>query len=263
MSTTIYTGFKFKTDDIYEAMKDINEFRKHVKEVVDLKREFYFANEMQVLFDAVTAEKRSLKKGDSVYGVVASNFYEKYRNSRANEYSRDDTVDYETSIVIFPFEEKLYGMVFSALRELTSDWFAQDFIEDYHYQNQSDMPEDVTEEDWSERARVWEGILEISSIPSNAGMTVQLVEGMPLLPQMDKVIKHFDSFERRCERMAENVLFEEKNKKISPDKMISAYMDFQKWLKTPDGKLELAKKTGYMEQKLKKEITQDDLLDAK
>ena len=47
--------------------------------------------------------------------------------------------------------------------------------EDFHYQNQTDEPEDVTDEQWKERERVWDKLLPGSGNPSEHGFSFDLI----------------------------------------------------------------------------------------
>jgi hypothetical protein len=46
---------------------------------------------------------------------------------------------------------------------------------DYHYQNQTDKPDDVSDEEWAERERFWDAVFDIDPIPANVGFTYELI----------------------------------------------------------------------------------------
>lgn len=46
-------------------------------------------------------------------------------------------------------------------------------IEDYHYQNQTDMPDDISEEAWKKRCKDWETYMP-SGIPARDGISIEL-----------------------------------------------------------------------------------------
>jgi hypothetical protein len=46
---------------------------------------------------------------------------------------------------------------------------------DFHYQNSSDKPEDITDKEWKARRRIWEKILPDTLTPAAAGFTYELV----------------------------------------------------------------------------------------
>ncbi len=62
----------------------------------------------------------------------------------------------EASAVVYPHKGRVYVQFFGTdEHHITLD---DNFI-DYHYQNSTDMPDDVTEEEWLEREETWEAIL--------------------------------------------------------------------------------------------------------
>lgn len=61
-----------------------------------------------------------------------------------------------------------------------------EWIEDFHYQNQSDQPEDVPESDWERRRRVWDEILGDYGIPSRAGLMYEM--NNPLIVVASKIL---------------------------------------------------------------------------
>jgi hypothetical protein len=57
--------------------------------------------------------------------------------------------------------------------------FDRDIAVDYHYQDQTDKPEEISNRDWYFREQVWEDIFEDISvlwIPSEAGVVYDIVD---------------------------------------------------------------------------------------
>ena len=48
------------------------------------------------------------------------------------------------------------------------------YLADYHYQNQVDKPESISDEEWEQRKNDWEKALGSDGIPARHGMSVQL-----------------------------------------------------------------------------------------
>ncbi len=49
-------------------------------------------------------------------------------------------------------------------------------MEDFHYQNHTDPPEEVAEKDWEHRLQVWEKIYERYSTPAHAGLIFEIMD---------------------------------------------------------------------------------------
>lgn len=49
-------------------------------------------------------------------------------------------------------------------------------FKDYHYQNQSDKPEEITDEEWDERKEVWDEVLKESDFFADVGYAYSFIE---------------------------------------------------------------------------------------
>ena len=100
--------------------------------------------------------------------------------------------------IIYPHEDNLYVQFFnpsdlgdyrSEVMELNGNF------KDYHYQNQTDKPDEVSDEDWEERGRVWDEIFEglDNDAPTGAGLRYTFITEMGLtLLAHDAYIKEED-----------------------------------------------------------------------
>ena len=51
-----------------------------------------------------------------------------------------------------------------------------EFVDDYHYQNQTDPPEDFDDEEWDERRSIWDEIFDKYFTPGEAGFVYEIVK---------------------------------------------------------------------------------------
>lgn len=70
---------------------------------------------------------------------------------------RNPAYDFKPAISLTSFENKIYGIVIDG-HGLFNHLIEMGYIEDYYYQNQTDPDENLSEEEWNERARVWDAI---------------------------------------------------------------------------------------------------------
>ena len=146
MSTKIYNGIKFKTKDIYELYDLLNEFKIESSEL--LKKEF--DKYMPTLLKHVMVEYyKKHKKLDSIWDV-ADNFK---KELEIGEFR----IQHRNTIQIYPRPKtkELYGY-FILDDKSESLLLEKDWVEDYHYQNSSDGPEDISYDDYSKRGDVWD-----------------------------------------------------------------------------------------------------------
>jgi hypothetical protein len=99
-------------------------------------------------------------------------------NSRCQD--RGVPLDFDCSMVVFYYQKKVYVQFFNF-----NYWWQDTFneliktkkIKDWHYQNQTDMPDNISEEAWAERYNVWEGVFkeQESNTPAQCGFTVEFI----------------------------------------------------------------------------------------
>jgi len=260
MSTKIYTGFKF-TNDLFEIHNEIMKFRHELKIKVDEKITDYFAKECSVLLDSISVGARKLKKRDTIYGIIWKDFSEKEREIEQGK--RNPAVDFSFGISIIPTKDrKILGIVYTEQQEFLNMWTAKSFVEDYSYWNNTDKPDNISEEEWKERSETWNNILEdFLGVPSMLGFTADCVQKYGMTPIIENVISKFPSFEERSSRIAEDVLFEEicRKDKIDASNAVKIYSEFLKWIKSDEGRLIKAKKQGVFEYKMIRNVRKEDL----
>lgn len=88
----------------------------------------------------------------------------------------------------FPYSIGLFSRRAS---HLIKKW--EDKLIDFHYQNQGDKPDEISEEEWQKRADIWDEIFQTSDIPALAGFTwiiMDKVNAMTTAMKLKKEIKH-------------------------------------------------------------------------
>ena len=131
-----------------------------------------------------------------------------------------------------------------------------DFVSDYIYYNNTDMPDDLTEEEWKKREKDWDEVFSKSSIPSECGLIIEL--GGFILP--DKDLYRFPSFEERVEKAAEekaNAFFKKKILKENPNISVG---NFRKLLAKEDVNKKTLEYVDELKEILVKEIDFKDVL---
>ena len=85
----------------------------------------------------------------------------------------DSDFDFNCSMLVIPLEDKQLIMVFGN-DDLTEVVKQQPWLSDYHYQNQTDHPAHISEEEWEERKKTWEQAIGPDYLPINHGMEIVL-----------------------------------------------------------------------------------------
>ena len=183
MSTKIYDAFKFE-GTIQELMQELFLIRDKYWEQRrnDLKEWGCMSLNAILDYDHVTKNIepyylknfRDAKEDVRNKPLYAQNFDTLNKILQAQIQSRlNDPLNFQASVIIYPNEDGIY-LQFFGLRDNSE--YINDRFTDIHYQNQTDMPEDISEEEWDKRRETWDKIFERNSIPSNTGLSFPLIE---------------------------------------------------------------------------------------
>lgn len=262
MSTEIYTGFKFKGTDIFQIHDDINVVRKEVNTKAKELASIFFAEYMTNVFDSDQAVPyaKKLSKNTKPYQVIAQHYFDKVRALEQSDQRMPD-IDFSFVVNIYFHEGEIYGTVYTERQEFLDIWFEKDYVEDFAYWNNTNKPKEITKKEWQSRRDVWNFIFKNSNIPAYTGFNCKLVK-LPIIPDIDEIMEQIPAFEDRCDALSKDWLFRERNKdkQIDSGNMVALYTEFNDWLETPDGRIEKAKRDGYFENELKKELVKEDFI---
>ena len=163
MSTKIYNGIKFKSNNIYEIIHQLKGIRgEAIKVGIDdlikntLKPFILFKNlEETCGFDIIQKLNEDLRKEHRLLIDPCFLF----------------------EIIIFPHKtDGIFGYFITDNIQAYEDMlYNNNIAEDFHYQNQSDQPEDISDEEWEYREKVWDDLLPGSGHLTDNGMVFQIV----------------------------------------------------------------------------------------
>ncbi len=145
MSTKIYNAFKFK-----KSHSDLMPFLTEIKNIVESETINYILK-----FEI---------KDDIKYSEIIKVL---------NELENNSILNLKSSIVVYFHKNDIYLHFFlpifysdKSLRLFT------DYLEDFHYQDQCDRPDDISDGDWEHRCTVWKEIFSgnVSYIPLDSGV---------------------------------------------------------------------------------------------
>lgn len=203
MSTKLYTGIKFKSNKLSTVIRQLNglkeEAKKNVMETFQKKEKSWNFVHLLLLYE------KELEKGTR---IEDSWDFERILHKELRQPYND--FDFEFGVTIFERKNKLYGIYYDQTHKNYNMLFDRDIAVDYHYQNQTDKPEDISNRDWDFREEVWEDIFEDISalwIPSEAGAVYKIVDVNDIVVTKEMFKDIVDTIEEcKKEKEAENVL---------------------------------------------------------
>lgn len=119
----------------------------------------------------------SLKKA---WGTLYCNVLYKIADNSRQSYPCSG-YNFYCKLLLFPLEDKILAMYFG-MPEIRRFIENHPMFRDYHYQNQCDKPDDISDEDWSKRESDWEKAIGPDYFPLHHGFAVQLFDAENILP---------------------------------------------------------------------------------
>lgn len=138
--------------------------------------------------------------------------------------------DFAASIAIFTYKKRQFIMAFgNHFTDLLSDILTSDDpeytqfrekynLKDYHYQNQTDQPEDISDEDWNDRRHTWD-ILLPTGVPAKDGICINISDNESIISDTWSLRFSIETYEPHIA----NVL---SNKKSTDDNIQKYATDF-------------------------------------
>lgn len=168
MSTKVYTAYKIRrSSNFWPVVHDtIINGRKSVKKILlniyknmisntdieseDYKKEF----EKHLSLNKNTNLVEALTKIE----VVHNKLTKEYKNAHDSIYRSE--YNFDVSVAFYPYKGDVYIRPFcDMLMSKSLDFLNDDKrIREFRYWNNTDRPDDITDRQWNERAKVWDGI---------------------------------------------------------------------------------------------------------
>ena len=264
MSTKIYSGFVFKSADIFAIHNIIQQFRHKIDAYISEEYKQYAANLASCYVDKIACGMVCNDKNDENEKQMYPVYYAfKVLSDAAREAQKSiykgDIFDYSCSVTVHPYNGRFYGMLFCDKKEIDKMWFDQE-IEEYRYWDNTDCPENVTQEEWESRGETWDAILkDFHYVPSMNGFTAEITREMyyyiPLSP--DDILSFIPSFEDRVNKIVYEYLCDKFNRLGR-----SGYRSgFEKWIKKGNlGFKAMNRVKKIFANKIPKEITKEMLI---
>lgn len=260
MSTKIHNGFVFNTTDIMEVYKIVNDFRKQLQPLVYDKTVQYFAEECTASYDIKTISGEKVK---GIFLDIHNQFTNKQDEVRIKQV-RDASTDFQFSLVVIPTADKFYGLFYTEQPDFADLWAAQSSVSEYIYYDNADEPDGISLDDWKERGKVWDSLLDpFGNIPSQAGFTFNIIPEQTYdLPNIQDILKVVPSISERIAVRTKDTLFKRycKNKKFSTNNVIKIYNEFVDYMLTDEGEVKYDDEQNRMSSKLRLTLTEQEFM---
>ena len=267
MSTKIYDAYKFnKKYSLDELMSIFDTWRKDINDMAEKDFANVCLHKFTTYYDLLTLkgidyikeQKEKLNPKDK-YDKNLIGIYDALERFNNNEISITTVMMYivdmyryiitsnENDFRYFNQRFKSTIQVFTVARKIIFMYFGgvdyqkyiinQPQVEDYHYQNQTDKPDDISDDSWERRALNWDSAIGPDYIPINHGFTVQFINPDNIeFSVFNKYIKasnmsnnSFPTLEERTNKMLEYF-----NDYPNPPKKDASYSEIMAYKRTDE-----------------------------
>ena len=163
MSTTLYNGLRVK-DEFYRAETSLQDFMEIVSLVARIIQERFKTAALELVSEQMAefimdSKKVSEQDADAEVFRTVKEAWEKEQKKFGSHHMLNDPLRFSIhfglsnkgNLLAYYFSNHSSGYI-EALESLG-------IFEDYHYQNQSDHPEEFTDEQWDARGAEWDSVL--------------------------------------------------------------------------------------------------------
>ena len=286
-STKIYNGLIFGTTNITEIYHQLLTLRDEAILIGTKLQAETMTEQVITIVDKYMTWTHFGKKNESEFSIPeGETTIHKTRNQqkilsfavwdfkdKARECIRKDDIDRDyvlhLKIMVMPITDKVLGMEYGSRREFSELLFKCPIVKEYHFQNQTDRPDEISEEDWDIRGSDWDAALPGIGVPLYNGYELTIMDNglLPLMPEYELLIAVLPTFEQRVEVMAKEWLFQKyfieikeaqpveeeapedpnaspweavMNERKKGDKTMEIYWKAQARLKSDEGKADMA-----------------------
>lgn len=163
MSTKIWTAYKLRrANQLWPFLRDAR--RTALDNVKAALRKLYLNMMSEVQEDSEEFKKAKdnpymeMSDEKARFEVVDQVITEGYQQAMISPYR--DLFNFDVSLTFREFEGGYYIIPHSdmVMRDVWKFLATHKMVRDYHYQNQTDQPKEISNRAWNERKRVWDGI---------------------------------------------------------------------------------------------------------
>lgn len=243
MSTKIWNGWLFTGRDrsLANVSRLMAELRKRVEEAAKELAAAVMASRAAFIVDyraigkepCVYPDNKPVKSWERPLSAAHMELIESYSKRHRDDHNPMlGKFDLDFKIVFVPAGNRLLMLTYPGY-DVYLLLFKEVFpVREYHYQNQTDRPEEISAREWRRRRIAWDEAFAHESVPSVAGFTAECL-GLYGVPAPDKatIRKHLPTYRERVKKFAVSLAAERymaaERKKGNKKNNIDVWMSFQ------------------------------------
>jgi hypothetical protein len=232
MSTKIYNGFMFRDTDYGIVLSQLKRLQKELYPLATQLLAQVIAEELVSSRDTQYFSQTPETKSLSVIHVELVRWQKEIKGSG----NRDPSVDFGFDVSVIPDRSprvpaNLLGIFYTEQGPFINVLKAKRWFIDYSYWNNSDRPDDISEQAWKTRCRHWDAALGKDGIPSIAGFSFTVIANELIRwPSVEAILEKQPPVANRAKRIAEELLYQKWRQRQPESKLkqdpIAAVMEF-------------------------------------
>lgn len=252
----IENGFYIDSCSVYGLHQKAMDLRKELQPQCDKKVCLIVSELVTSIFDqqycGISSKVCDANNGSPI-NIAGRLFMDQHTGQMLN----NSVFQWKFTLVIYPFEDKLLGVVYSNQAQWISDFMDQDYVNEYSLNDI--IRSEIGEERYETRKKEWGQLFEhFSGSSALNSITVEITD-----PQIDfitpeNLIANAPSLERRINACVETSVVSSFG-----DELEWTPQSLKEWTETEEGKTTVADLSEEFAKRLKKEITIEDLTTSK
>jgi len=221
MSTKIYNGLKFTTKDVTKIYNALIELRPEAIRIgTEIKCETIVHTIVSILDRYVAWNHYNFPLKNEDYGInpktglihnivkdrslLSEQIWDFLDKVQSSQRSVRDDYDIKLQVMIHPIKRKALGTEYCSDSQLRKLLFTCPLVEEYHYQNQCDQPENISNYRWETRRKDWDLALPGMGIPLYNGLEVTILDYklLELRTSNEDLIKAIPSIHKRIKMLS-------------------------------------------------------------
>lgn len=230
MSTSIYSGYKLNGNYDFVSLNNfLMKLRKEVTKICEQKifdrvvrQTLYYYNfnqlhgsdAVQSMIERTSQSKKTKDRCEIWKSTLHNDWYDVYLKNYSKILISAASKDnfrriLQAELQMIPVEDKILVMYFGD--EIVRKYLETktDYFSDYHYQDQTDRPENISESEWKHRCADWDKAIGPDYIPSHHGWSVELFDAensVPLFSPTEEIFEfNFPSIDDAVTHLRENL----------------------------------------------------------
>ncbi|MEX3984122.1 hypothetical protein AB4Y45_34780 [Paraburkholderia sp. EG287A] len=144
MGINVAMGFRLQTDSFAQALCIVDAFRPWVTE------------QAEAVIDDFMAQAEAARKTPDADPYM---LWQKLRDKFVREKKRRmPAVDTDFSVTLIPTDGAVLGIVYTVHQPWYDAWCQHAGVQSYYYIGSGDQPEEISDEEWSARAKAWSAL---------------------------------------------------------------------------------------------------------